>query len=169
MKRIMALALALATLTLLPGCAGTHRPEGVVERWLVSLNQGAAGEPSRYADDQATAEIASDWDTREPGAYDEIEVGTAVLQGTSAAVPFRVTTTDGATFGGLATVGTRSTQHGDEQVVFQVESREPPPVIAGTWSASAASGMWVVAVVAALFFAGLSIGVVSAVRPRRYG
>jgi hypothetical protein len=37
-------ALAFVVLVL-PACASTERPEGLVERWLVSLNQGAAGRP----------------------------------------------------------------------------------------------------------------------------
>ena len=35
-------------------CAAQEHPEGIVERWLLALNQGSAGEPLRYADADVT-------------------------------------------------------------------------------------------------------------------
>jgi hypothetical protein len=166
-RRTLALALvALVVVTLLSACGGIRRPEGVVERWLVSLNQGAAGEPWRYADDQASATIAPDWDMREPGVYDEIDVGTATIEGTDATVPFRVTTSDGVVVGGLATVGVRSTQRGDEPVVYEVTLQEPPPAIDGTWSVAAPAGAWIGALGLAAFLGLGVLPVIGAVRRR---
>jgi len=97
-KRLAALAL-LATL-LLSGCAHTDRPEGVVERWLISLNQGKAGRPERYAPDSLSQRILPGWASRKPGDLDVIEVGKGTLYGPfpgtrNAAVPFKATRLDG--------------------------------------------------------------------------
>lgn len=91
--RRAALAVALAV-ALLPACAGVDRPEGVVERWLASLNQGAAGRPDRYAPSAVSDAILPDRRDRDPGGLDTIEVG----RGTGAAraaVPLRVARIDG--------------------------------------------------------------------------
>jgi hypothetical protein len=77
-KRLVAFA-ALA-LALLPACSsGTDRPEGVVERWLISLNQGTAGEPQRFAPDRLSQGLLPGWQDCDPGALDVIEVGRAGL------------------------------------------------------------------------------------------
>ena len=70
-------ALALATLALLPlaACHGTDRPEGVVERWLISLNQGKAGQPEKYAVARVTNEVLPNWRQCDTGSLDVIEVG----------------------------------------------------------------------------------------------
>lgn len=85
-------AIALAAL---PSCASQDRPEGVVERWLISLNQGAAGEPERFATDDVSERILPGFDACEPNALDVIEVGAGrVTQLKSeveeAEVPYRV-------------------------------------------------------------------------------
>jgi hypothetical protein len=68
------LLLSLAAL-LSPACGGTDRPEGLVERWLISLNQGKAGRPEKYAADPLSQRILPNWRTRDPGDLDVIEVG----------------------------------------------------------------------------------------------
>jgi hypothetical protein len=73
MKRAL-LLLTVATLVL-PACGGTDRPEGVVERWLISLNQGKAGQPEKYAPDVLSQRILPNWKSRDPGGLDVIEVG----------------------------------------------------------------------------------------------
>ncbi|HEV8419846.1 MAG TPA: hypothetical protein VGR13_00680, partial [Actinomycetota bacterium] len=101
MKRAL-LLLAVATL-LLPACGGTDRPEGVVERWLVSLNQGKAGEPDRFAPDELSQRILPHWQSRDPGELDVIEVGGGkpatsgprLPPGRRYLVPFRVERLDG--------------------------------------------------------------------------
>jgi hypothetical protein len=74
MRRLAAAAF-LASL-LLAGCAHTDRPEGVVERWLTSLNQGGAGRPDRFTLIPGIEDpILPDWEHCDPGALDVIEVG----------------------------------------------------------------------------------------------
>jgi hypothetical protein len=58
-----------------PACSATERPEGIVERWLISLNQGAAGDPERYAPDRISNLVVPGWAELEPGELDLIEVG----------------------------------------------------------------------------------------------
>jgi hypothetical protein len=88
-KRLFAVA-GLA-LVLLAACGGTDRPEGVVERWLVSVNQGKAGEPEKYAVPAVTDTVLPNWHTCDPGSLDVIEVGQhAAGQSGSVLVPYRI-------------------------------------------------------------------------------
>ena len=73
MRRL--LPLAVVVVALLAACKGTDRPEGVVEQWLISLNQGKAGEPHKYAEARLSNEILPNWQTCDPGSLDVIEVG----------------------------------------------------------------------------------------------
>ena len=59
MRRLFAVS-ALAAV-LLAACGGTDRPEGVVERWLDSLNQGKAGQPYKYAAPDVTQKVLPNW------------------------------------------------------------------------------------------------------------
>ncbi|MBI4260823.1 MAG: hypothetical protein HY658_09695 [Actinobacteria bacterium] len=88
MKRLVA-ASALGV-ALLSSCHTADRPEGVVDRWLTSLNQGSAGEPDLYADEEVTVWILGPWRECDPGALDVIEVGGGTESAASARVPFRV-------------------------------------------------------------------------------
>ena len=63
MRRAAALVAIVVTGGLLSGCAGTDRPEGVVERWLIALNVGAAGRPAVYAAEALSRRIL-------PGFYE---------------------------------------------------------------------------------------------------
>jgi len=65
----------------LAACATAERPEGIVERWLISLNQGAAGEPDTYAADKVSRLLVPDWDLTDPGELDRIEVGRGRVEG----------------------------------------------------------------------------------------
>jgi hypothetical protein len=78
--KIVIIAAALATLAL-SACAGQERPEGIVERWLLALNQGAAGEPDRYAPNAASEEILPGWEHLDPGELDVVEVARARTPG----------------------------------------------------------------------------------------
>jgi hypothetical protein len=71
-------AAAVMVVALLPACGGTDRPEGVVERWLISLSQGAAGRPGRYAPESVSQQILPGWSECDPGALDVTEVGKGV-------------------------------------------------------------------------------------------
>jgi hypothetical protein len=76
---------------LLVACGGTNRPEGVVERWLVSLNQGKAGEPQKYAVPAVTDTVLPNWKACDPGSLDVIEVGQhGAGPNGSALVPYRI-------------------------------------------------------------------------------
>jgi hypothetical protein len=91
---------AALLLLVLPGCASRERPEGIVERWLLALNQGGAGEPLRYAEVDVTNALVPEWRSAEPGTFDVIEVGKGVPCvrgpiGCEARVPFRVELVDG--------------------------------------------------------------------------
>jgi hypothetical protein len=91
---------AALLLLVLPGCAGRERPEGIVERWLLALNQGGAGEPLRYADVDVTNALVPGWRSAAPGTFDVIEVGRGVPcergpNGCETRVPFRVELVDG--------------------------------------------------------------------------
>jgi hypothetical protein len=94
---------AAVLLALLPACGRTDRPEGVVERWLISLNQGAAGHPERYAPESISRSILSGWNRCDPGALDVVEVGKGrqfvtdrpITRTPAAAVPYRVAYTTG--------------------------------------------------------------------------
>lgn len=103
MRRLAALAL-LAALVLAPACASVDRPEGLVERWLLALNQGAAGRPGRYADPRVSERVLPGWRGRDPGALDVIEVGRGSANGATYLVPVRVVRLDGTAFRGTATV-----------------------------------------------------------------
>lgn len=102
-----------AIVVLLTGCSSTERPEGIVERWLLALNQGSAGEPQRYAAPELSASILPRFREADPGELDVVEVGRAFVgfcgqalppdetcpAGTaSASVPFRVVRVDGRAF-----------------------------------------------------------------------
>ena len=101
-RRVLAAALLLLML-MLPGCSSQERPEGIVERWLLALNQGAAGEPERYTSDLYSERVLPDWSSKEPGQLDVIEVGPATRTGCSRVVPFRVVRLDGDEIRGFAT------------------------------------------------------------------
>jgi hypothetical protein len=92
-------------LAALAACTGQERPEGIVERWLLSLNQGAAGRPDAYAPDDVSRQVVPGWEELDPGELDVIEVGrSAPGEGGIDQVPFRIVTVDGEELIGLANV-----------------------------------------------------------------
>jgi hypothetical protein len=114
--RRVVIAAVLTTLAC-SACASQERPEGIVERWLLALNQGAAGEPDRYASDAASEEVLPGWEQLDPGELDVVEVARAGTprEGTCAEgtwfVPFRVVRLDGSQLRSVACVaGARVTQ-----------------------------------------------------------
>ena len=89
-------ALAALMIIALASCASQEqRPEGVVERWLLALNQGAAGRAGRYADPQTSRLILPGYATADPSRLDVIEVGTAERTHCAFDVPFRVVDVEG--------------------------------------------------------------------------
>jgi hypothetical protein len=160
--RRLLIASALATLAL-STCAGQERPEGIVERWLLALNQGAAGEPGRYAPNAASEEVLPGWEHLDPGELDVVEVaraGTAradpCAEGTSF-VPFRVVRLDGSQLRSAACVaGARVTQLTDRvgSTDHLFPSEGGPPIrdeSAGVWGIAIGVGVVIVLVGEALF------------------
>jgi hypothetical protein len=127
-------AAAAIVVALLPACGGTDRPEGVAERWLISLNQGADGRPGRYAPDAFSQAVLPNWADRDPGDLTVIEVGEGKSfhhpYGVSGkgetvpeftVVPYRVERLSGAAREGEAVV---AAVHGSLRIVA-IGSREP--------------------------------------------
>jgi len=174
---------ALLALMVLPACGGTDRPEGVVERWLVSLNQGPAGQPQQYAPDRLTQRILPHWARRDPGDLDVIEVGKGgritctcpTLTGRAIAfpytVPFRVKRVNGPTVQGSVGLSKAS---GDWRVVsifpagttsiatvFRVPSR------GGARIGNAAAVVWLEALGVAFVFVVISVALMATDDGRR--
>jgi hypothetical protein len=109
MRRMIA---ASAVLLVLTACGDTQRPEGIVERWLQSLDQGRAGTPERYAPDDVSEQILPGFRDLDPGRFDVIEVGRgaqptmgpAIEGRLDLAIPFRVAVIDGPELRGSAWV-----------------------------------------------------------------
>lgn len=160
MRRVV-IAAALATMAL-SACAGQERPEGIVERWLLALNQGAAGEPDRYAPSAASEEVLPGWEHLDPGELDVVEVaragtprGDTCAEGTSF-VPFRVVRLDGSQLRSAACVASARVT----QLTDRVGSTDPlfpseggPPIQderAGVWGIAIGVGVGLVLVGEAL-------------------
>jgi len=165
-------AVGAVAVVLLVACGGAQRPEGVAERWLSSLDQGAAGTPDRFGGDpavQAAATVLPDWRTRDPGSLDRIEVGDAVLGGTAAAataaVPFRIETTDGGTVTGTVEEAPCGSD-GEGWCVRGAELGGGASAFDGSWSAGASGADWVWALAAAVLLCGLAVALVAVVTRR---
>jgi hypothetical protein len=168
-------AIAFLLLVLSTGCA-SQRPEGVVERWLLSLNQGSAGAPDRYGGESATAAadaVLPDWRTRDPGSLDRVEVGSAVVTGASgsreATVPFRIETMEGDTVAGTARAtecGGGPATGGNEWCVRDAVVGGAGPQSGSTWSPGAGPSDWWRAIGAAVVLCALAVGLVEAVSRR---
>jgi hypothetical protein len=173
------MAFAIAALALCAACtSSTQRPEGVVEEWLLSLNQGAAGDPGRYggatAEEAATA-VLPDWRTADPGSIDRIQVGGdfSWAKGTGVVpndVPFRVETTDGQVIEGVVHVA----PCGDDPATGEVDGQDWCVHGAGlggveissdwTWSVGSGSAAWGWAALVAVVFTLVAAGLVLVVR-----
>jgi hypothetical protein len=148
----------LLTLAALSSCATSERPEGIVERWLISLNQGAAGDPGTYAADELSQAVLPDWDELEPGQLDVIEVGRA-REGPNGTVlvPFQVRylVEDGeGAARAFAVVGPRA---GSPRIIRLQPPPDSGPGVDPDFAARAGSSAAVPAWLAALGIAGLLI------------
>jgi len=94
------LVFALLALTL-ASCTHGARPEGMVENWLRSLNQRAAGRPDVYASDAASQQVVPGWQNQDPGRLDTIQVFDD-SSASSTDVLFRVVDVDGRVTAGTA-------------------------------------------------------------------
>ena len=137
--------LAMLAVMLLSACGGTDRPEGVVERWLISLNQGKAGRPGTYAAQSTSRRILPHWQDRDPGDLDVIEVGKGRATAHRALVPFRVERTSGLKISGVAEL---RKPRGDWRVVGVSTERAGllVPSEGGPRIGSAPAGWWLVAI-----------------------
>ncbi|HTG48153.1 MAG TPA: hypothetical protein VK646_10905 [Actinomycetota bacterium] len=166
MRRLLLLGVVLVAL--LPACARQDRPEGIVERWLLSLNQGAAGRPDRYAPDALSQEIVPGWATLDPGRLDTVEVGRAAADPRTpgaSLVPFRVVDDDGTATTGIATVAAGGS--GARVTAIEVGGTRPGlrvPSEGGQTAERITPTAWLVALAAAGVLALLAVGVVTLVR-----
>jgi hypothetical protein len=167
-------AIPVVALALLGGCGSSARPEGVVERWLLSLNRGSAGAPERYGGDpavQAADTVLPDRRTRDPGSLDRVEVGAAVVTETAgsleASVPFRIETTDGDVVTGTVRVGDCGVGvAGKDWCILDARFGGAGPPPGSTWAAGSDASDWGRAVVAAVVLSGVAVTLVAAVRRR---
>ena len=109
----------VALVALTAACSSEERPEGITERWLLSLNQGAAGQPERYAPDEVSEQVVPGWHDLDPGFLDVITVEPALfIRGAipGSLVPFHLVTKDGDEIDGTA----RLQQIGDSLRITQV-------------------------------------------------
>lgn len=167
MRRVAALGLVALAL-LLPTCANTERPEGIVERWLTSLNQGKAGEPGRYAPDDISEQVLANWRTLDPGQLDLIEVGrgeqhdSTLFDTPVVLVPFRVVDVDDVTFAGTVLVSPGGR-------IADLDASDPDiplPSGGGPRIESATATLWVVAIGVAALLILTSAGLMTIVQRR---
>lgn len=168
MRRFGALGLVALVVLLLPACAGAERPEGIVERWLTSLNQGKAGEPGRYAPDDISEQVLANWETLEPGQLDLIEVGrgeqhdSTLFDTPVVLVPFRVVDVDDVTFAGTALVGPGGRIAG----LDASDPKIPLPSGGGPRIESATAALWLVVIGMAAILILVSAGLMTLVQRR---
>lgn len=147
MKRV---ALAALVLLALAGCASQEeRPEGIVERWLLALNQGSAGEPDRYAPAEVSDAVLPGWEELDPGEFDTIEVGRATDRSPcDDRVPIRITRTDGDEIEGYAVVQRCPTAGALDIVGVERAAVQPEAFLSegGRAFGVASSSSWVVAI-----------------------
>lgn len=167
MRRSRVLAAVIAAV-LLTGCGDqTDRPEGIVERWLLSLNQGAAGRPDLYAPAQISEQVVPGWRELEPGELDRIVIGTdrgtATCEEHCAEVPFLVADLRGHVTEGVAVV---ESLDGDTWRIAGIEPGASGLSEEGSaWSVAGAPGSaWPVAVGVAILLAVLAALLVRVVR-----
>jgi len=160
-------ALALAALLVLPSCGGTDRPEGVVERWLLSLNAGSAGRPGQYAPDALSSRTLPGWAAMNPGQLDVIEVGKGrrVASGRTL-VPYRIKELQQPERFGVAMVdatalGLRISALVPPQPGLRVPSQGGPRVV------SATAGLWLASLGIAAVLSLLAVALMAAFGGRR--
>jgi hypothetical protein len=157
-RRALALAAAVVARA---ACTQEARPDGVVENWLRSLNQGAAGRPDRYAPDVVSQQVVPGWHDLDPGQLDVIEVGAPTTTATGQDVPFRLVDVDGAQTFAIAHLAANgnswriaSVDAGAPASGFETAAAERERLIPG----------WPLAVIAAVVSSLAAVGVLTLVR-----
>ena len=160
--------LLLAAVFALASCATQERPEGIVERWLLALNQGSAGEPDHYAPAEVSNAVLPGWERLGPGELDTIEVGHATDRAPCFdRLPIRVIETDGHETEGYAVLQSCPTVSGREIVEFE-QTKVPARTFlseGGRAFGSAPISAWLVAIGTGLAIALLSEGSMRLARP----
>lgn len=161
----------------LTSCAAPERPEGIVERWLLALNQGSAGEPGRYAPESLSQTILPDWRHAEPGHFDVIEVQPAAVRscsdavagdsceplGRMASVPFNLETTDGAVLSFEVTL----VERGGTWIAIALEPIDHPMTLRDIgWPSTIDLASWLVAIAVGLVVTALATAMMRLVRRR---
>ena len=164
MRRALLVAVvALAALT--SACSSEQRPEGITERWLLSLNQGAAGQPDRYAPDEVSEQVVPGWHERDPGYLDVITVEPALfirgaIPGTL--VPFHLVTKDGKEIDGTA----RLQQIADSLRITQVSVGGGTPATEAGSPFGAGLPGWPIALAVGVLLALAAVGLLTIVQRR---
>ena len=176
MRRVFVIVIAAL---LFAGCSTAERPEGVVERWLLALNQGDAGRPDRYASSVASTAVFPGWRSTDPGAFDVVEVGHSHPCGyrgpmiCDVVVPFRVVLEDGSELRSDALVGRARDEGPAPTRVFTIvpaRTGQGLPSEGGPPIGSAPLGSWLEAFLVAAALVAAAELVLRAVRgsaPRR--
>jgi hypothetical protein len=166
--RRVVLAAAIAVIACTSACTSEQRPEGITERWLLSLNQGAAGRPDRYAPEDISQRVVPGWHDLEPGQLDVIQVdppmevgrGQGALTGGGPLVPFRIVTKGGVETTGIAQLQ----QTGDAWQIARVWTGVSPP--ADTLPFRAGIPGWPIALAIGALLTLAALGLLTVVRRR---
>ena len=163
MRRALLLAVVVLV-ALTSACSSEQRPEGITERWLLSLNQGAAGQPDRYAPDEVSEQVVPGWHERDPGYLDVITVEPQIHPSRSpvpgAFVPFRLVTKDGEDIDGLAHL----VPDGDYWRIADV--RTGAPLVEGGTPFDAGLPGWPIALAVGALLALAALGLLTIVQRR---
>jgi hypothetical protein len=154
--------LGLVTVVLvLAACTQQARPDGIVENWLRSLNQGAAGRPDRYAPETVSQQVVPGWHDLDPGQLDVIEVGSPSATPSGQDVPFHLVDVDGVETYGIAHLVAR----GDAWTVASVATDAPASAfVTATAARERSLPGWSLAVLVAIVLSLLALGVLTMVR-----
>jgi hypothetical protein len=158
--------------------ATTTSSEGVVDRWLLALNQGSAAKPGRHAPESLSQTILPDWSRAEPGHFDVIEVQPAAVRscadavagdsceprGRMASVPFNLETTEGAVFSFEVTL----VEHEGTWNAIALEPNDHPMTLrVPGWPSTIESSSWLVAIAVGFAVAAAATALMRLVRRRR--
>jgi hypothetical protein len=155
--------------------AGHHRPEGAAERWLAAISdttrKGVRDDARERAEKIGPVSVAAPLipaDTDDKGAFPDLEVGKAVVDGDSARVPYQLhqRDVDDALIGTIVL-----TRYSDDWHVTALDSRRPGeevPSEGGPPPSSASGGLWLAGILTGLAVtAGASLLVEWATRSSR--
>ncbi|MBA3653141.1 MAG: hypothetical protein H0W70_02990 [Actinobacteria bacterium] len=137
--------------------AGHHRPEGAAERWLAAVSdttrKGVRDDAVKRAEKIGPVSVAAPLipaETHDKGAFPDLEVGKATVNGTTARVPYQLHQRDvDEPKVGVIVLD----KAGNDWHVTSLDARQPAehvPSEGGAPPSSAPVGLWVVAIVGGL-------------------